>query len=69
MNNQKQPISIVEKLQDTVKLRYELSIEYFTTIDRQKQQKLAFAIDECNSKIEIYQNALDKCGIDYAIAS
>ena len=64
-----QPLYMIDKLQDTVKLHYELSIEYFTTIDRQKQQKLAFAIDECNSKIEIYQNALDKCGIDNAIAS
>ena len=67
--NEVQPLYMIDKLQDTVKLHYELSIEYFTTIDRQKQQKLAFAIDECNSKIEIYQNALDKCGIDNAIAS
>ena len=56
--NEVQPLYMIDKLQDTVKLHYELSIEYFTTIDRQKQQKLAFAIDECNSKIEIYQNAL-----------
>jgi hypothetical protein len=58
---------MVDKLQHTVNVRDYLLIEYGTNTDTDMAETLRTMIDVLNERINIYENSLRRCRIEYWI--